>query len=58
MYIYIYIKFTYEVQHNGKVSFLDVLLMRCNGKLETTTFRKETYILITTYFYIVDRLLL
>ena len=36
------IKFTYEVEHNGKISFLDVLLMRCNGKLETTTFRKET----------------
>ena len=36
------IKFTYEVEHNGKISFLDVLLMRCNGKLETTAFRKET----------------
>ena len=36
------IKFTYEVEHNGKISFLDVLLMRCNGKLETTVFRKET----------------
>ena len=37
------IKFTYEVEHNGKISFLDVLLMRCNGKLETTIFCKETY---------------
>ena len=36
------VKFTYEVEHNGKISFLDVLLMRCNGKLETTVFRKET----------------
>ena len=36
------IKFTFEVKHNGKISFLDVLLMRCNGKLETTVFRKET----------------
>ena len=36
------IKFTYEVEHNGKISFLDVLLMSCNGKLETTVFRKET----------------
>ena len=36
------IKFTYEVEHNGKISFLDVLLMRCNNKLETTVFRKET----------------
>ena len=36
------IKFTYEAEHNGKISFLDVLLMRQNGKLETTIFRKET----------------
>ena len=35
-------KFTYEVEHNGKTSFLDVLLMRIHGKLETTVFRKET----------------
>ena len=26
------IKFTYEVEHNGKILFLDILLMRCNGK--------------------------
>ena len=26
------IKFIYEVEHNGKTIFLDVLLMRCNGK--------------------------
>ena len=36
------IEFKSEVEHNGKISFLDVLLMRCNGKLETTVFRKET----------------
>ena len=36
------IKFTYEVEYNRKISFLVVLLMRCNGKLETTVFRKET----------------
>ena len=35
-------KFTYEVERNGKTSFLDVLLMRIHGKLETTVFRKET----------------
>ena len=35
------IKVTYEIEHNGKILFLDVLLMRNNGKLETTTFRKE-----------------
>ena len=36
------IKFTYEVEHNEKISFLDDLLMRWNGKLETTVFDKET----------------
>ena len=36
------IKFTYKVEHNGKISFLNVLLMRRNGKLETTVFPKET----------------
>ena len=36
------IKFTYEVEQNGKISFLDALLMRCNGKLDTTVFRNET----------------
>ena len=36
------IKLPYEVEHNGKISFLDVFLMRINGKLKTTVFRKET----------------
>ena len=36
------INFTYEVEHTGKISFLDVLLMRCNRKLEVPVFRKET----------------
>ena len=35
------IKFTYEVEHKGTISFLDVLLIRCDGKLKTTVFRKE-----------------
>ena len=48
------IKFTYEVQHNGKIPFLAVLSMRCNGKLKTTLFRKQ---LITIYIYIGDLLL-
>ena len=34
------IKFTYEVEHT--ISFLDVLLMKSNGKLETNVFCKET----------------
>ena len=36
------IKFTCEVEHNGKLSFLNVSLIKRNGKLETTVFRKET----------------
>ena len=36
------IKFTDEVECNDIRSFLDVLLMRNNGKSETTAFRKET----------------
>ena len=36
------VKFTYEIRHNVKISHLDVLLMRCNGKLKTNVFRKET----------------
>ena len=30
------IKFTFEVENNDKISFLDVLLMRCDGNLKTT----------------------
>ena len=36
------IKFTDEVEHNGIISFSEVLLLASNGKLETTIFRKET----------------
>ena len=36
------IKFTCAVERNGKISFLDVLLMGNNGKLETTVFCKKT----------------
>ena len=43
-------KFTYEVEHNGKTSFLDVLLMRIHGKLETIAFRKETNNDIVTHW--------
>ena len=34
------IKFTYELASNGKISFLDVLLIRIGKNLETTVFRK------------------
>ena len=33
-------------EHYGKISFLGVLLLRSNGKLETTVFRREIYIFI------------
>ena len=35
------IKFTYELESNGKISFLNVLLMRIGKNLETTVFRKK-----------------
>ena len=43
-------KSTYEVEHNGKTSFVDLLLMRIHGKLETTVFRKETNNDIVTHW--------
>ena len=36
------IKFTYELNINNKISFLDVLLIRKNDTLETTIYRKST----------------
>ena len=35
------IKFTYEVEHNGKISLLDVILIRSNRKWGTTVFCNE-----------------
>ena len=35
------IKFTYELEINKKISFLDVLLIRKNDPLETTIYRKS-----------------
>ena len=47
------IKFTYKVEHNGTimVSFLDVLLIRGNRKLERTVFCKETKPVYNGPFY-------
>ena len=36
------IKFTYELEANGKIAFLDVLIKRNNDVLETAVFRKST----------------
>ena len=44
------IKFTFKVEHNGKISVLDVLLMRNNEKLETTIFCKEANNTIYLYW--------
>ena len=37
------IKFTYEQENNNRLSFLDVLFIRDNEKINTTVFRKDTY---------------
>ena len=36
------IKFTYELEHEGKLPFLDVLLCRKGKKIYTTVYRKAT----------------
>ena len=37
------IKFTYEVENNGKIAFLDVLLIRTDKEIQTTVYRKPTH---------------
>lgn len=41
--IYPSIKFTYEVENDKKISFLDVLILRNNEKLEFDIYRKPTH---------------
>ena len=36
------IQFTYEVEHNNKLPFLDVLLIKNANKIDTTVYRKPT----------------
>jgi hypothetical protein len=36
------IKFTYELETDNKIAFLDVMLMRQQGEIETTVYRKPT----------------
>ena len=36
-------KFTYEFEQNGKINFLDVLLIRMNDTLQTTIHKKSTH---------------
>ena len=37
------IEFTYELEEDGKINFLDVMLIRTNGTLQTTIYRKSTH---------------
>ena len=37
------IEFTYELEQNGKINFLDVILIRTNGTMETTLYRKSIH---------------
>ena len=37
------IEFTYEMEENGKIAFLDVLIIRNNNTLKTTVHRKKTH---------------
>ena len=37
------IEFTYELEQNGTVNFLDVMLIRTNDTLQTTIYRKSTH---------------
>ena len=36
------INFTYEIENDGKLSFLDVLVIRKDYEVETTVYRKRT----------------
>ena len=36
------IKFTIELEKDDKIPFLDVMLIRTTGKIETTVYRKKT----------------
>ena len=44
------IRFTFESENEGKLSFLDVLISKKNGKFETTFFRKTTFTGLLTNF--------
>ena len=37
------IEFTYELEQNGKINFLDVMLIRTNDTLQTVIYRKSTH---------------
>ena len=37
------IEFTYELERNGKINFLDVILIRTNDTVQNTIYRKSTH---------------
>ena len=37
------IEFTYKIEENGKIAFVDVLIIRNNNTLKTTVYRKKTH---------------
>ena len=37
------IEFTYELEEDGKINILDVMLIRTNDTLQTTIYRKSTH---------------
>ena len=44
------ISFSVETEKNSALSFLDIEIYRENGKLLTSTYRKETFISVQKYF--------
>ena len=46
------IQFTYELEKNNKLAFLDVLLIRDKDTIKTTVYRKPTNSDIYIYIYI------
>ena len=45
------INFTSEVEENGKLPFLDMLIDRNNGQIQTSVYRKPTFTGVYTHFY-------
>ena len=45
------IRYTYEEEHQNKISFLDISITRCNNKLMTSIFRKKTFSGVYLNFY-------
>ena len=45
------IKFTYEVEVNNTLSFLDITVRRINNTFETSIFRKKTFTGLSTNFF-------